>query len=217
MKPEKPHSVCPCKGLSSPLGIKRLTDVILALLGLLTLYPLCWLWIAPLIKLSSRGPVLFRQARTGLGGKTFRCIKFRTLAVNPDADTVQVEGDDPRVYPFGGWLRRTALDELPQLWNVLKGEMALVGPRPHMLAHTEAFTEMFPEEYPLRHAARPGITGWAQVNGSRGALLGPEDVRFRLDLDLWYIRNWSPALDCKIFLMTLWESIHPQPVQRKSH
>ena len=190
--------------------LKRLTDVTLAVLGLLTVYPLCWIWIAPAIKLSSRGPVLFRQKRTGLNGKTFCCIKFRTLAVNAECDTLQVEGDDPRVYRFGGWMRRSALDELPQLWNVLKGDMSLIGPRPHMLAHTEAFTEMFPEEYPLRHAARPGITGWAQVNGSRGALLGPGDVRRRLDLDLWYIQNWSIGLDLRILMMTLGESVFPR-------
>lgn len=190
--------------------LKRLTDVTLSLLGLITVYPLCWIWIAPTIKLSSRGPVLFRQMRTGLDGKPFRCIKFRTLVVNPECDNLQVEGDDPRVYRFGGWMRRCALDELPQLWNVLKGDMSLIGPRPHMLAHTEAFTKMFPEEYPLRHAARPGITGWAQVNGSRGALLGTGDVRRRLDLDLWYIRNWSPGLDLRILMMTLGESVFPR-------
>ena len=189
------------------LALKRAFDVMVAALALLTVYPLAWLVCAPLIKCSSKGPVLFRQRRTGLGGAEFTCLKFRTMHLNDEADTRQSSGVDERVFPSGLFLRRTGLDELPQLLNILLGEMSLVGPRPHMLSHTDYYGARI-EGYALRHRMRPGITGWAQVSGSRGETPELSDMQRRVTLDNEYIDRWSLGLDAKILFKTLLTLLH---------
>jgi len=189
------------------LALKRGFDLVVAAVALLTVYPLAWLIFAPLIKLSSRGPVLFRQRRTGLGGREFTCLKFRTMCLNDQADTRQSGGDDERIFRTGLFLRRTGLDELPQLVNILRGEMSLIGPRPHMLSHTEFYGARV-EGYALRHRVRPGITGWAQVSGSRGETPDVSDMQRRIDLDNHYIEHWSLWLDARILLKTFLTLFH---------
>ena len=158
--------------------------------------------IALIIKLQSRGPVFFVQKRTGLNGQTFRCLKFRTMRVNDECDTRQCSKGDTRVFLFGSFLRKTNLDELPQFFNVLKGDMSIVGPRPHMLYHTELYTRLIPH-YMDRHAVRPGITGLAQVTGFRGETRELWQMEGRVLRDLWYINHWTPALDFRIIIMTV--------------
>lgn len=158
--------------------------------------------IALIIKLQSRGPVFFVQKRTGLNGRTFRCLKFRTMRVNDECDTRQCSKGDTRVFLFGSFLRKTNLDELPQFFNVLKGDMSIVGPRPHMLYHTELYTRLIPH-YMDRHAVRPGITGLAQVTGFRGETRELWQMEGRVLRDLWYIKHWTPALDFRIIIMTV--------------
>ena len=157
------------------------------------------------IKLDSPGPVIFRQRRSGFNGREFQIMKFRTMSVLEDGEAVvQAKRNDNRVTRVGNWLRRTSIDELPQLFNVLQGNMSVIGPRPHALAHDSAFGELV-ADYAYRHHVKPGITGWAQVNGFRGQTNTVADIEKRLELDLWYIDNWSFALDFKIALMTVIE------------
>ncbi|RMH22386.1 MAG: undecaprenyl-phosphate glucose phosphotransferase, partial [Gammaproteobacteria bacterium] len=182
---------------------KRIEDLFLASLSLLCLWPLLLL-IAIGVKMSSPGPVLFRQRRHGLDDKVFYVYKFRTMTVcEDDGNIQQAQRDDPRVTRFGAFLRKTSLDELPQLFNVLKGEMSLVGPRPHALAHNEEYKQLI-NRYVWRHKVRPGLTGWAQVNGWRGETDTLEKMQKRVEHDLWYIANWSIWLDIRILLMTVW-------------
>lgn len=145
------------------------------------------------------GPILFKQKRTGMNGKVFICYKFRSMDCRNRAD----EFVDPAVntLSLGNFLRTTSLDELPQFWNVLKGDMSIIGPRPHMLVHDEEYMEKIPE-YPLRYSVKPGITGWAQVNRLRGER-NIERVKKRVQYDIWYIQNWSFALDLKIIVRTI--------------
>ena len=160
---------------------------------------------ALIVKLDSPGPVIFRQRRSGFNGRIFHIFKFRTMSVQEDgAAVVQAGRDDKRVTRFGKWLRRTSIDELPQLVNVLLGNMSVVGPRPHAISHDDEFSKIA-ENYAYRHHVKPGITGWAQVNGYRGETKTPEQVRRRVELDLYYIDNWSLLLDVKILFMTLIE------------
>jgi len=154
------------------------------------------------IKLTSAGPVLFRQRRSGLGNRPFTCLKFRTMVMNEEADVRQATGDDRRITPIGRILRRTSLDELPQFINVLRGEMSLIGPRPHMLYHTDMYAALIPG-YMRRLSVRPGITGVAQMLGYRGETAEPADMARRVRLDLWYIDHRSFRLDLYIFLKTL--------------
>ncbi|MEC4589723.1 exopolysaccharide biosynthesis polyprenyl glycosylphosphotransferase [Nitrospirillum amazonense] len=180
---------------------KRALDMTLSLALLLACLPLLGL-IALLIRLDSRGPILFRQQRIGLAGQPFHIVKFRTMHVLEDgADVVQAIEGDPRVTRVGGVLRVTSLDELPQLLNVLSGEMSLVGPRPHAAAHDDYYRARIPN-YLYRQNVRPGITGWAQVNGARGATPQVADMQARVDLDAWYVDNASLALDLKILART---------------
>ncbi|TWB59409.1 exopolysaccharide biosynthesis polyprenyl glycosylphosphotransferase [Nitrospirillum viridazoti] len=180
---------------------KRALDMALSLALLLVCLPLLGL-IALLIRLDSRGPILFRQQRIGLAGQPFHIVKFRTMHVLEDgADVVQATEGDPRVTRVGGVLRVTSLDELPQLLNVLSGEMSLVGPRPHAAAHDDYYRACIPN-YLYRQNVRPGITGWAQVNGARGATPQVADMQARVDLDAWYVDNASLALDLKILART---------------
>lgn len=159
-------------------------------------------FIALIIKIQSHGPVFFVQERTGLAGRTFHCLKFRSMRLNGECDKKQCQKHDPRVFPFGRFLRRTNLDELPQFINVLIGDMSVVGPRPHMLYHTETYSKLIPK-YMRRHVCRPGITGWAQVTGFRGETQELWQMKGRVSRDLWYIEHWSPWLDLRIILMTV--------------
>lgn len=164
--------------------------------------PLVFIPIAIAIKRSSPGPIFFVQERTGYRGKTFKCLKFRTMKVNSDADKAQATADDPRKTKIGDFLRRTSLDELPQFINVLKGDMSVVGPRPHMLKHTEDYTRLV-DRYMLRHVVKPGITGWAQVNGYRGLTDELWKMEKRVEHDVWYVENWDFWLDMKIIVRTV--------------
>ncbi|WP_456701910.1 undecaprenyl-phosphate glucose phosphotransferase [Bradyrhizobium sp. USDA 4449] len=185
---------------------KRLVDVVGASLGLILLMPLMLL-SAIAIKIDSPGPVFFRQRRNGFNAKQFPILKFRTMTVMEDgASVVQAKQFDPRVTKVGGVLRRSSIDEVPQLINVLRGEMSLVGPRPHALAHDDHYGDIL-SQYAYRHHVKPGITGWAQVNGYRGETAQVEQMKGRVDCDLWYINNWSLALDLKILMRTCVELI----------
>jgi putative colanic acid biosynthesis UDP-glucose lipid carrier transferase len=181
---------------------KRSLDILFAAAGLLVVAPLLLL-IAVLIRLNSPGPALFRQTRKGLNGVPFRIYKFRSMRVQEDGPIIhQATRNDTRVTRIGRWLRRTSLDELPQLINVLQGEMSLVGPRPHALAHDEYYAREIPA-YTARFAVRPGITGWAQVNGARGETPRILDMERRVALDLAYIRNASVRAYLKILVRTV--------------
>lgn len=168
-------------------------------------------WLFPilfvLIKLNSKGPVFFVQKRTGRDNVPFNCYKFRTMYVNDGADTVQARKNDSRVTKIGSILRRTSMDELPQFFNVLSGKMSVVGPRPHMLLHTEQYSELI-DNFLVRHYAKPGITGWAQVNGFRGETKEIGDMEGRVEHDIWYIENWSFLLDLKIIWKTVSNVFH---------
>jgi exopolysaccharide biosynthesis polyprenyl glycosylphosphotransferase len=181
--------------------IKRMTDLTIAALALLFLLPLL-LVIALAVKLDSRGPVIFWQSRRGLNGEPFKILKFRTMTVQEDGSIVQqAKRGDIRVTRVGKWLRCTSLDELPQLINVLVGDMSLVGPRPHAIAHDEYYGQRI-ENYNARQAVKPGITGWAQVNGARGETPELDDMRRRVELDLWYVHRRSLGLDLRIIVLT---------------
>jgi Undecaprenyl-phosphate glucose phosphotransferase len=194
--------------LSSPMvGVNRLLKAIedrgLALIILVLLAPLLVL-LALGVKLSSAGPIIFRQRRHGWDGQPFTVYKFRTMTVHtePSNQITQASRADPRVTHFGAFLRRTSLDELPQLVNVLQGHMSIVGPRPHALYHNDYYKESI-EWFMQRHKVKPGITGWAQVNGWRGETDSLDKMKNRLDHDLYYIHNWSLLFDLKIMLLTL--------------
>ncbi len=181
--------------------LKRVLDVIIAAAALVCLAPIFAI-VALAIKIDSPGPVLFRQRRYGFNQEPFRILKFRSMrALEDDAGLRQVTPGDARITPVGRFIRRTNIDELPQLVNVLTGDMSLVGPRPHALAHDQAF-ERDIALYARRHNVRPGITGWAQVNGWRGETDTPEKVRGRVEHDLYYIDNWSMLLDLSILVRT---------------
>lgn len=154
------------------------------------------------IKLTSPGPVFFKQERTGLRGEPFMCYKFRTMRVNRESDTMQATRNDPRKTKFGNFLRKSNIDELPQFFNVWKGEMSIVGPRPHMIKHTEAYSALI-DKYMLRHTIKPGITGWAQVNGYRGQTDELWKMEKRVEYDVWYAENWNFMLDMKIIFLTV--------------
>jgi exopolysaccharide biosynthesis polyprenyl glycosylphosphotransferase len=187
-------------------ALKRTVDLFGAAVGLVLLSPFL-LVIALLIKLDSSGPILFTQCRSGFNGRKFRIFKFRSMTVLEDGPVIrQATSEDPRFTPFGRMLRRTSIDELPQLFNVLRGEMSLVGPRPHALAHDTEYAPTI-AGYTLRYRVKPGITGWAQVNGYRGETGTLNLMSKRLERDLWYIENWSIWLDLKIILGTLTSEI----------
>ena len=195
---ERPHQ--------GPLSMqKEIFDRVVAALLILFVSPLLAV-IALLIKLDSRGPVIYRQRRFGFNREAIEVLKFRTMREevcdSADATTVQqARSDDDRITRIGRWLRRTSLDELPQLFNVLRGDMSLVGPRPHAIAHDRHYAELI-DGYLGRHRVKPGITGWAQVHGYRGETRTLEDMRRRIEFDLHYIDNWSLALDLRILLRT---------------
>ena len=181
---------------------KRIFDVAIATAMLVLLSPLL-LMTALLIKLDSRGPVLFRQKRNGFNGRVFSIYKFRSMRVLEDGERIkQATRDDPRVTRLGRWLRSTSIDELPQLFNVLSGDMSLVGPRPHAVAHNNEYQTVV-SNYAFRDHVKPGITGWAQVNGFRGETQTVDIMAKRVEYDLWYINHWSPWLDLRIIIKTV--------------
>ena len=188
-------------------AIKRAFDIAVSLFACVCMIPLLPI-IAIGIKVQSPGPLLFRQSRTGINGNTFQCLKFRSMHVNKDADKVQATKNDPRKFAFGNFMRKTNLDELPQFFNVLKGDMSIVGPRPHMLHHTEIYGTLI-DKYMVRHFCKPGITGWAQVTGYRGETKELWQMKERVERDIWYIENWSFWLDIRIIFMTAKSIIFP--------
>ena len=180
--------------------VKRTFDIVMSLAFLIPtaiIFPIIYLFI----KIQSPGPILFKQKRTGVDGKTFNCYKFRSMHVNVDADRVQATKNDPRKYPFGNFMRKSNIDELPQFINVLQGKMSIVGPRPHMLAHTEQYSELI-DKYMVRHFVKPGVTGWAQVTGFRGETKELWQMEGRVKRDIWYMEHWSIWLDLRIIWMT---------------
>jgi putative colanic acid biosynthesis UDP-glucose lipid carrier transferase len=190
----------PFTGINSM--IKRISDIVLALIIQILLTPIM-LTIALAVKLTSPGPVIFRQRRYGLYGEQILVYKFRSMTVAEDgAKVVQATKGDQRLTKIGGFLRRTSLDELPQFINVLQGRMSIVGPRPHAVAHNEQYRKLI-KGYMLRHKAKPGITGWAQVNGLRGETDTLEKMEARIQFDLDYLRNWSLLLDMWIIVRTV--------------
>ena len=195
-------AVCetPFQGLNGFL--KRSSDIVFSLLILILISPLLLL-IAIAIKLTSPGPVIFRQRRYGLDGKEILVYKFRSMKVTEDGDQiVQAQKVDKRITPLGAFLRKSSMDELPQFFNVLQGRMSVVGPRPHAVAHNELYRKQI-KGYMIRHKVKPGITGWAQVNGLRGETETLDKMKARIDFDLDYLRNWSLRLDAHIILKTV--------------
>lgn len=188
--------------LASPTNkfVKRAFDIAFSGITLLCMLPFIPL-LAFIIKKQSPGPIFFKQLRTGLDGRSFYCYKFRSMHINKDADTVQATEDDPRKFAFGNFMRKTNIDELPQFWNVFKGDMSIVGPRPHMLHHTDIYSELI-DKYMIRHFVKPGITGWAQVTGFRGETKELWQMEGRVKRDIWYIENWSIWLDLRIIWKT---------------
>jgi putative colanic acid biosynthesis UDP-glucose lipid carrier transferase len=180
---------------------KRFYDIVVS--SLVIIFILSWLVpiLSLLIWLDSRGPIFFIQQRSGKGGKPFGCIKFRSMKVNKDANEKQATKNDDRITRLGRLLRKTNLDELPQFFNVFMSDMSIVGPRPHMTKHTDDYSRML-NHYMIRHFLKPGITGWAQINGYRGEVKYVEDINNRVEYDLWYLENWSLWLDTRIMLMT---------------
>ena len=187
--------------------VKRLFDIVFSLVFLCTLFLPVLLVVAVIIKLTMPGPIFFLQKRTGLSGKTFYCIKFRSMKVNSDADVVQATADDPRKTRWGDFMRRKNIDELPQFINVLLGDMSIVGPRPHMVMHTEEYSQLI-DKYMLRHWVKPGITGLSQVMGFRGETRELWQMRGRVRNDIWYIEHWSFKLDLYIICKTVTNAVH---------
>lgn len=193
--------------LNNPFNraVKRAFDLLVSSLVLL-FSPIIFIPIAIGVKLSSPGPVFFKQERTGYRGKSFKCLKFRSMRVNDKSDSLQATKDDPRKTKFGDFIRRTSLDELPQFINVFLGDMSIVGPRPHMVQQTQEYSELI-DKYMLRHIIKPGITGWAQVNGYRGPTDELWKMEKRVEYDVWYAENWNFMLDLKIMFLTVVNAI----------
>jgi putative colanic acid biosynthesis UDP-glucose lipid carrier transferase len=182
--------------------VKRLSDIVLSTVILLLVSPIL-VAVAIGVKLSSRGPVIFKQRRNGLDGEEIVVFKFRSMTTQEDGSLIrQATRNDPRVTPFGAFIRKTSLDELPQFFNVLQGQMSIVGPRPHAVVHNKEYRQII-KAYMVRHKVKPGITGWAQVNGQRGETDTVEKMRSRVEYDLEYLRNWSLALDLRIIAGTV--------------
>ena len=195
--------------LDSPINmfLKRLLDVVLALIIIIGV--LSWLTpiLALIINLDNRGPLFFKQLRNGLDGKEFYCYKFRSMAVNTTANKKQASKNDVRTTRVGRFLRKTSIDELPQFYNVLAGNMSVVGPRPHMLKHTIDFASQI-DKYMLRHLVKPGITGLAQISGYRGEIETTQDIKNRVRLDIFYVENWSILMDLRIIVKTFFKVIY---------
>ena len=181
---------------------KRAFDIVMS--SLVILFILSWLipLLSLIIFIESPGPVFFSQLRTGKNKKTFLCYKFRSMKINKNADLKQATKDDDRITRIGRFLRRTSLDEFPQFINVLIGNMSIVGPRPHMIKHTDDYSKLV-DQYMVRHFSKPGITGWAQVNGYRGEITETTEIKNRVYYDIWYLENWNLLLDIKIIFLTV--------------
>lgn len=194
--------------IDAPLNhfTKRFFDIVMSIVVIVGV--LSWLTplLAILIKLDSKGPVFFKQKRNGLDYHEFDCYKFRSMLPNDDADLEQVSKNDKRITPIGSFLRKTSIDELPQFINVIKGDMSVVGPRPHMVSHTHMYAERI-DKFMVRHFIKPGITGLAQVSGYRGEVENDGDIVNRVKYDIFYVENWSLFLDVKIVLTTLYKAI----------
>lgn len=181
---------------------KRLFDIVFSLLFLCTIFPIIFIIIGLAIKITSPGPIFFKQKRSGEGNKEFWCYKFRSMRVNKDSDKVQATLNDPRKTRLGNFMRKISIDELPQFINVLLGDMSVVGPRPHMLKHTEEYSKLI-DKYMVRHFVKPGITGWAQVTGFRGETKKLWQMEGRVERDIWYLEHWTFMLDLYIIYKTV--------------
>ena len=181
---------------------KRLFDIVFSLLFLCTIFPIIFIIIGLAIKITSPGPIFFKQKRSGEENKEFWCYKFRSMRVNKDSDKVQATLNDPRKTRLGNFMRKTSIDELPQFINVLLGDMSVVGPRPHMLKHTEEYSKLI-DKYMVRHLVKPGITGWAQVTGFRGETKELWQMEGRVERDIWYLEHWTFMLDLYIIYKTV--------------
>ncbi len=186
--------------------IKRAFDIVFSLMVILFIFPILFPLIAIAIKLESRGPVIFSQLRSGYKNNDFTVYKFRTMTVNKKSDSQQAKKGDARITKVGAFLRKTSLDEFPQFVNVFFGHMSVVGPRPHMLKHTEEYSKII-DKYLFRHFIVPGITGYAQIKGFRGETSDPSLMQKRIEHDTWYIENWSFFLDLKIIFLTVWNAV----------
>lgn len=182
--------------------LKRLFDVLFSLTFLCTLFPILYIIVGAAIKITSPGPVFFKQKRSGESGKEFLCYKFRSMRVNSNSDTIQATPDDPRKTRLGKFLRKSNIDEFPQFINVLMGNMSIVGPRPHMLKHTREYSQLI-DKYMVRHLVKPGITGWAQINGFRGETKELWQMKGRVERDIWYLEHWNFMLDIYIIYKTV--------------
>ena len=182
--------------------LKRGFDIVFSFLVIALIFSWLFPILAILVKLSFKGPVFFKQTRLGERKKKFSCYKFRSMQMNEEADSKQATRNDPRITKVGAFLRKSNLDEMPQFFNVLLGQMSVVGPRPHPLKLNDQFRDII-DKYMVRHFVRPGITGWAQVNGFRGETRTPELMEKRVDLDVWYLENWSFLMDLKIVVKTV--------------
>lgn len=182
--------------------VKRMFDIVFSLAVLLTIFPILFVILGLLIKLTSSGPVFFAQERTGLKGGGFKCYKFRSMRLNKDSDSKPSSKNDPRITLIGRFMRRTSLDEMPQFFNVLIGDMSIVGPRPHMIQQTTLYEQLI-DRFMIRHLIKPGITGWAQISGFRGETRTIQQMEGRFRRDVWYIENWSFFLDIKIIFVTI--------------
>lgn len=192
-------------GLLGNSYLKRTFDIIFSLLVICTIFPIVMPIIALAIRLDSEGPIFFKQLRPGKRNKLFECYKFRTMKVNNNTE-LQASKNDSRITKVGAFLRRTNLDELPQFFNVLFGNMSVVGPRPNLVSHLEEYAKKMPD-YKIRHFITPGITGYAQVNGLRGETREPGSMEKRVEYDVNYLENWSLVLDLKIIWLTVWNMV----------
>ena len=182
--------------------LKRGFDIVFSLCFLCLVFPFVLLVVFIVTQCTMPGKLFFVQKRTGLNGRTFKCYKFRSMRKNEHSDVLQATKGDSRITRWGKIMRKTSLDETPQFINVLLGDMSVVGPRPHMLKHTEEYTALI-DGYMLRHEVKPGVTGWSQIKGFRGEIKQLKDMENRLKSDLWYIRNWHFLLDLYIILKTV--------------
>lgn len=183
--------------------IKRIFDLIFSICVLVFIFPLIFIIFGLLIKITSKGPIFFKQERTGLQGNSFFCYKFRSMIVNDTADTQITTRSDSRITRVGRFMRRTSIDEFPQFYNVLLGNMSVVGPRPHMVQQTQIYNRLI-DKFMVRHIVKPGITGWAQISGYRGETKTEDQMQDRFRRDMWYIENWSSVLDIKIIIATIY-------------
>jgi putative colanic acid biosynthesis UDP-glucose lipid carrier transferase len=188
------------------LVIKRVFDILFSIMVIL--FVMSWLTpiLSLLIKIESKGPIFFKQLRNGYNYKSFSCIKFRSMIINDKADLIQVSKEDERITRIGRFMRKTSIDELPQFLNVLVGDMSVVGPRPHMLSHTDLYANKV-DKFMVRHFVKPGITGLAQISGFRGEVESDKDIIGRVKFDIFYIENWSLFLDIKIIIKTIIRAI----------